>query len=237
MALNVRTGNRRLVPLTYWPIARAMRLFAYLYLPRLTITGAEHVPRRGAVIFVSNHLDYLDPVILLAVIPRRATFLAMRRLFDWPVIGIFARMIGALPVHDEGSSLELARTTLRVLRDGQPVVVFPEGELSATHALQPASSGAAMLAYRSRAPVVPVALAGTERVSWPWLFARPLLGPKITVAFGEPFRLAAVERVSSAALRAGTDEIMRRVAGLLPPEYRGVYACDAEEPGELLRTS
>src|SRR6266702_1038970 len=85
---------------TYWPIARAMRLFTYLYLPRLKITGAERVPRRGAVIFVSNHLDYLDPVILIGVIPRRAVFLAMQKLFDWPVIGIFARMIGALPVRD-----------------------------------------------------------------------------------------------------------------------------------------
>ena len=237
MPLNVRNGKRRFVALTYWPIARAMRLFTYLYFPRLRITGAEHVPRRGAVIFVSNHLDYLDPVLLLAVIPRRATFLAMRKLFEWPVIGIFARMIGALPVHDDGSRLELARTTLRVLHEGQPVVVFPEGELSAMHALQPASPGAAMLAYRSGAPVVPVAITGTERVSWPWLFARPLLGPKITVRFGEPFRLAPIERLSSAALKAGTDEIMHRVAELLPPEFQGVYASDPEERGELLRTS
>jgi 1-acyl-sn-glycerol-3-phosphate acyltransferase len=200
-----------------------MRVFAYVYFPRLKITGAERVPRDGGVIFVSNHLDYLDPVILIGVIPRRAVFLAMQKLFDWPVIGNFARMIGALPVRDEGSSLELARTTLQHLRDGEAIVVFPEGELSAEHALQPASSGAAMLAYRSGCPIVPIAITGTERVSWPSLFARPLLGPKITVRFGEPFRLAAAERVSAAVLKQGTDEIMRHVAALLPPEYRGVY--------------
>src|SRR4051812_37878873 len=95
--------RRRLIALTYYPIARAVRLFAYLYFPRLKVSGAANVPRRGAVIFVSNHLDYLDPVILIGVIPRRAVFLAMQKLFDWPVIGTFARMIGALPVRDEGS--------------------------------------------------------------------------------------------------------------------------------------
>src|SRR5437764_4475091 len=142
-------SSRTSLRYSYWPIARAMRLFAYLYFPRLKITGAQGVPRTGGVIFVSNHLDYLDPVILIGVIPRRAVFLAMQKLFDWPVIGIFARIIGALPVRDEGSSLELARTTLQHLRSGEPIVVFPEGELSGTHALQPASSGAAMLAYRS----------------------------------------------------------------------------------------
>ena len=80
-----------------------------------------------------------------------------------------------------------------------------------------------MLAYRSGCAIVPTAIAGTERVSWPWLFARPLLGPKITVRFGEPFRLAPVERLSAAALKQGTDEIMRHVAEMLPPQYRGVY--------------
>src|SRR3954454_21645174 len=95
-------SSRTSLRYSYWPIARAMRLFAFIYFPRLKITGAERVPRDGAVIFVSNHLDYLDPVIFIGVIPRRAVFLAMQKLFDWPVIGIFARMIGALPVRDEG---------------------------------------------------------------------------------------------------------------------------------------
>ena len=229
--------RRRFIALTYYPIARAMRLFAFLYFPRLKIAGAKHVPRRGALIFVSNHIDYLDPVILIGVIPRRAVFLAMQNLFDWPVIGIFARMIGALPVRDEGSSLELARTTLQHLRDGEAIVVFPEGELSAEHALQPASSGAAMLAYRANCPIVPIAVTGTERVSWPWLFARPLLGPKITVRFGEPFRLAPIDRLSSTALKQSTDEIMHHVAELLPPQYRGVYAENREQRDELRRTS
>src|SRR5437764_170034 len=221
-------SSRTSLRYSYWPIARAMRLFTYLYFPRTKVSGAKHVPRTGAVIFVSNHLDYLDPVILIGVIPRRAVFLAMQNLFDWPVIGIFARMIGAVPVRNEGSSLELARTTLQHLRAGEAIVVFPEGELSAEHALQPASSGAAMLAYRADCPIVPIAITGTERVSWPWLFVRPLFGPKISVRFGEPFRLAPTDRLSSTALKQATDEIMRHVAELLPPQYRGVYGRDPE---------
>src|SRR5207248_632316 len=74
--------RRRFIALTYGPIARAIRLFTYLYFPRTKVSGAKHVPRTGAVIFDSNHLDYLDPVILIGVIPRRAVFLAMQNLFD-----------------------------------------------------------------------------------------------------------------------------------------------------------
>ncbi len=220
---SANSRQSRHIPLTYWIISRVLRLFVFVYFPRLKVEGAANVPRRSPAIIVSNHLDFLDPVVLLGVIPRRATFLAMSKLFDWPVIGFFTRLLGAVPVTDP-PTVGLARTTLRTLAAGEAIVVFPEEELSANASLQEGSSRAATLAYRSGVPIVPVAITGTERVRWPWLFLRPLFGPKIIVRFGEPFRLAPIDRPNSAQLHAGADEIMLHVAALLPEGYRGVYA-------------
>jgi 1-acyl-sn-glycerol-3-phosphate acyltransferase len=216
-------SESRFTPFAYAGIAFGARLAAYLYFPRLRVLNAQGVPRGEGVLIVSNHIDFADPWLLLAVVPRRSIFLAMRKLFSWPVVGLLARLIGALPVRDDGPALEVTRTTLRALRGGGAVVVFPEGERSRTPGLLPASSGAALLAYRSGCAVVPVAIMGTERVSWPGTLLRPLLGPKITVRFGEPFRLPPVERLDTATLKEGTDVIMRRLAALLPAAYRGVY--------------
>jgi 1-acyl-sn-glycerol-3-phosphate acyltransferase len=189
----------------------------------MRVLNAKGVPRDEGVLIVSNHLNYADPWLLLAAAPRRSTFLAMQKLFSWPVVGLLARMIGALPVRDDGPAVEVTRLTLQALRGGRAVVVFPEGERSRVAGLLPASSGAALLAYRSGCVVVPVAITGTERVSWPGMLLRPLFGPRVTVCFGEPFRLPSVERLNTATLKEGTDEIMRRLAALLPVAYRGVY--------------
>jgi len=218
-----RPPESRFAALTYAIVAYGARLAAYVYFPRMRVLNANGVPRREGVLFVSNHLNYADPWLLLAVAPRRSTFLAMHKLFTWPVVGMLARMIGALPVRDDGPALEVTRATLQALRAGRAVVVFPEGERSRVAGLLPASSGAALLAYRSGCLVVPVAITGTERVSWLGILARPLFGPQVTVRFGEPFRPPPAERLNAATLKAGTDEIMRRLAALLPPAYRGVY--------------
>jgi len=216
-------SESRFARFTYAVVAFGARLGARLYFPRLKVLNARNIPRDEGVLIVSNHIDYADPWILLAVMPRRSIFLAIRQLFSWPVVGLFARMIGALPVRDDGPALDVTRTTLRALRGGGAVVVFPEGERSRIPGLLPASSGAALLAYRAGCAVVPVAITGTERVSWPGTLLRPLLGPKIIVRFGEPFRLPPVERMDTGTLKAGADIIMRRLAALLPAAYRGVY--------------
>lgn len=182
------------------------------------------MPRRGGLIIVSNHLDYADPGVLLGHIPRRAVFLAMRDLFNWPLLGVLPRLLGALPVDPHPAEIGSLRAALRALDRGLAVVVFPEGERSRTGVLQPGSAGAALLAYHADVPLVPVAITGTDRLSWPWVLLRPFLGPRVTVRFGTPFRLARAKTLDRRAADAGTDVIMHHIAELLPPACRGVYS-------------
>jgi 1-acyl-sn-glycerol-3-phosphate acyltransferase len=212
-----------MLPVTYGALAIFARVAVRVYFPRMTVTGAANIPRGGGLIIVSNHLDYADPGVLMANIPRRAVFLAMRDLFDWPVVGLLPRLLGALPIDARRGDVGSLRAALRVLDQGLAVVVFPEGERSKTGGLQHGFAGAALLAYHAGAPIVPAAITGTERVSWPWVLLRPLLGPSVTVRFGAPFRLAPVERIDTRAADAATGVIMHHIAELLAPAYRGAY--------------
>lgn len=216
-------AERWVVPVTYRCLALFARVAVRTYFPRITVAGAADIPRRGGLIIVSNHLDYADPGVLLANVPRRAVFLAMRDLFDWPVVGVLPRLLGALPVDPDRADIGSLRAALRALDQGLALIVFPEGERSKTGGLQRGFAGAALLAYHSDVPIVPVAIRGTERLSWPWVLLRPFLGPRVAVCFGTPFRLARVERLDTRAADAGMGVIMHHVAELLPPAYRGVY--------------
>jgi 1-acyl-sn-glycerol-3-phosphate acyltransferase len=108
------------------------------------------------------------------------------------------------------------------------LVMFPEGTRSRTGGLSRGHPGTGLIALRTGAPVLPVAVTGTEHVRWPWIFLKPLSMRHVKVTIGEPFRLPPVERINSEAATEATTTIMRRIAALLPPQYRGVYA-DAEE--------
>jgi len=214
---------RFVVPVTYWLVATFARIAVRVYLPRLRVAGLERVPRTGPLIVVSNHLDYADPCVLLGVLPRRVVFLTMKKMFGWPILGLLPRMLGALPVDARGPTIETMRASLHALREGRALVVFPEGERGRGGLIR-GMAGAARLAQRTGAPVVPVAITGTERVRWPWVLLRPLLGPRVTVTVGEPFTFPRPNRTASRSAQDAIDDVMRRIAALLPVRYRGAYA-------------
>lgn len=107
-------------------------------------------------------------------------------------------------------------------------MMFPEGTRSRTAGLGRGHPGTAMIALRTGATIVPVAVTGTENVRWPKFFLRPRSVRRVRVVIGEPFTLAPVARINNESAQEATDEIMRRVAALLPPEYRGVYGGDRD---------
>ncbi len=185
------------------------------------VQGRRHVPHDGGLIVVANHLNNADPPLLAAAIPRRIHFMAKQELFDQKPWGFFIRLFGAFPVRRFEADVNALRTAQRYLAAGDAIGMFPEGHRSRNGGLQTLFPGTAVIALRTGAALLPVAITGTEAVRSPKvLIARP----RITVTIGEPFALGKPQRVTSEAVREGTEEIMRRIAALLPPTYHGVYA-------------
>ncbi len=141
-------------------------------------------------------------------------------------------MAGSIhPVDRDNVEIEVFRLMVRILEAGNAVVVFPEGTRSESGALQPAKDGVALLALRTNAPILPVAVIDTDRF-WP-KGKLPRIGGRIEMRVGVPFRLAdelpaGLDR--RAAKGAATELIMARIAELLPPRQQGVYGRAAGAP-------
>jgi 1-acyl-sn-glycerol-3-phosphate acyltransferase len=124
--------------------------------------GAEHVPDNGAVVLACNHLSNLDPILLGAACPREISFLAKVELFRVPLIGSLIRRYGAIPLRRGATDPEALRLARRVLESGCVLALFPEGTRSRDGTLKPFRFGAARLALRHGAALVPAAIVGTN---------------------------------------------------------------------------
>lgn len=133
---------------------------------RLRVVGCKNVPATGPLILACNHVSYLDPPVLGCSFPRPVLFLARRSLFDKPVLGFLFRHLHVRSIIREGHDLTALRTVLRDLKDGNVVVLFPEGTRSLSGELQTAKPGIGFLALKSEVPVVPVYIRGTYE-AWP----------------------------------------------------------------------
>jgi len=202
----------------YWFACVSVALLLRL-LARLEIRGLENFPLHGPAILVANHIHLFDPPVLGAVLPRVIIFLAKRELFHTPVLNWIVSHYKALPLRRGEPDRQALRRALVVLRNGGVIGIFPEGTRSRTGALQRGQPGVVYLAARSGAPIVPVAIEGTDRFQFPALWRRPL----VRISIGRPFTLPA-ELLRRDRWAEATDFIMLRLAALLPPERRGVYA-------------
>lgn len=188
---------------------------------RYRVSGRRNVPASGPLLVVSNHLNNADPPLLGAAVRRPIRFMAKQELFDLPLFGRIARLFGAFPVRRFEADLQALREAQRLLNDGQAIGMFPEGHRSHGKGMQQPYPGTALIALRTGATILPVGITGTEAVTGIGVLFKK---PPIRVVIGEPFRLDTPKRVTSEAVRLGADEIMRRIAALLPPNYRGLYA-------------
>lgn len=184
--------------------------------------GLENVPQEGAAILMINHIAFVDPIVVLHLVPRNIVPMAKVEVFDYPVVGIFPRLWGVIPVRREEVDRGAIRMALEVLDAGEIILVAPEATRSPQ--LQQGKEGVAYLASRSGAPVVPVAIDGT--VGFPsFPLSRRWKGEGARVRFGRPFRYKAnLERPDRETLHKMTEEAMYVLAALLPETRRGVYA-------------
>ena len=217
----------------YWMASRAVYWFVRT-VARLEVVGAGNVPMEGRVVVVGNHLSNFDPVLVCGCSPRRMRAMAKREIFETPLVGWTVWAFGAFPVRRYSADFGALRVGRNHLLAGRAVLVFPEGTRSPTQALMPALPGSAMLALLGDAPVVPVAVTGTEALSGPRAILGGLLRgrPTVRVEFGEPFSLGGEGAATGRRAEQATDLLMRRIAELLPERYRGAYGAGSE--GEIV---
>jgi 1-acyl-sn-glycerol-3-phosphate acyltransferase len=214
--------ERRVDPRWYHTVRRIIHFLLRL-LYRLEVSGAENVPLEGAVIMATNHIHWLDPPILLAAIPQReVTGFIARKYEERFFVGWLVNSMGGIFVQREGIDRRALEESLRALAAGEMLGMAPEGSRSKSGALQRAPAGLAYLAHKSGAPILPIVVYGHEN---PWKEWRRLRRPLARAVIGEPFALPPVQKGRrSQQLAANTEMVMHRLAALLPPRYRGVYA-------------
>src|SRR5688572_3173996 len=161
-----RTRARGVNPFVYWP-ARVIIKAAILLYFRVRRLGREHIPS-GGVILAANHRSFLDPFLIGCCIGRPIYFVAKRELFKNPLIGWFLNCMGAFPVRRGESDEESVATTRALLARGHAVVIFPEGTRIPAGSLGRPKRGMGRLALESGAPVVPIAVSGSEHARDGW---------------------------------------------------------------------
>jgi 1-acyl-sn-glycerol-3-phosphate acyltransferase len=150
-----------------WRIAQAIAGGLATLLFSLKVEGRENVPARGGALIVANHQSYLDPVLMAVRLDRPLNYMAKSELFEGRVGGWMLRAVfNGIPVRQGEHDFRAVRETIRRLRAGHLVNVYPEGERCADGEIGPMQRGVGLIAQRAGVPVVPAVIAGAF-AAWP----------------------------------------------------------------------
>jgi 1-acyl-sn-glycerol-3-phosphate acyltransferase len=204
-------------------ILKALFRALFWSLTRTQVHGAENIPPQGECILVANHLGILDPPLVYVFLDREdITGLVAKKYQSNPFTRGLVNLVGGIWLNRGEVDTRAFREAVEYLNRGGMIGISPEGTRSPTQALIHAKTGVAYLADKTRAPILPAGITGTERA---FSMLMRLRRPRLIVRFGSPFTLPPVNRSTrNEDLKRNTDEIMCRIAALLPHEYRGVYA-------------
>jgi 1-acyl-sn-glycerol-3-phosphate acyltransferase len=214
------------------------------------VDGTDHVPRTGPFLLVMNHLGLLDGPMVVATMPRSLEAVVDYQMLDVPVAGNILRWYGIVPVKRDQFDRNVLRQALSLLQSGRPVGISPEAGISGSGALREARNGAAYLALRADVPVLPAGITGTETLHGMWdavtekvsfrgleqlaFWRRNRPRMHVHLRYGRPFDLGWAGQSwqqRRQAIEAASDEIMTRIAALLPESYRGAYSDVLERLG------
>jgi 1-acyl-sn-glycerol-3-phosphate acyltransferase len=223
----VKRKLRRPTPKLSFKIVRPMVEGLLRAVINLEIKDRENLPRKGAIIAVFNHLNLIDPPLhIISMLPRDSIIMAKEELFYWwpiPVFRFLMDVAEAYPVRRRGSAEErrmAIKYAEEVLDKGLVFGIYPEGTRSKAGCLKEAYTGCALIAVDTGVPLIPVSIRGTEKLKGIGWVTRP----RVTITFGKPFALPPIHgKPTEQKLRDLTEFIMSKLAGALPPEYRGRY--------------
>ena len=188
----------------------------------IVVNGLERIPATGPVLLASNHISWVDPVLLACWLTpatgRPMTWMGKAEAMRWPLVGWFLRVNGVFGVRRGAADLEAFRLAERILSEGRILGIYPEGTRSPDGILRPFRDGAALLALRSGVPVLPVAVTGTDGL-WRKGSLIPRRVPRVTLTIGEPVVMPRAEG-SRPELSAVSGAIHDAVAALLPEANR-----------------
>ncbi|TKJ31031.1 MAG: 1-acyl-sn-glycerol-3-phosphate acyltransferase [Chloroflexi bacterium B3_Chlor] len=213
-----------------WTMDRAFKVLVTVLLNLLThweVEGRENLPPGGPLLLVFNHLAWWDAPLAIAALPYQATGIALKDLQRVPVTGQLLGLTSVIWVDRGRYDREALRQALAVLKEGGVLAIAPEGRMSVTDSLERGKPGSVFIARKADVPILPIGLIGTDKVSGEW---RSFRRPHLKVVIGKVFRLPEGRKYASRKeeRQADADFIMERLAELLPPEYRGVYADSVE---------
>jgi len=197
-----------------------MRMLGPVY-----VRGLENVPRSGGYVIAINHISLYEAPLVVAFWPTAPEAAGASDIWRKPGQSILVRLFGGIPVYRGQYDRRLLETLQSVLEAGRPLLIAPEGGRSHIPGMRPAQLGIGYIIEKTRAPVVPVGIVGTTSD----YFQRGLRGqrPVLEMNIGAPIYfppLTEKGEARRAARQRNVDQIMRHIAALVPPEYRGVYA-------------
>lgn len=202
----------------------AFRLIFHV-LGRVKITGKENVPLGKPYIVAINHISIFDPPLAVSFWPETAEVIGASDVFAKKGQGLLLKMYGVIPVHRGDYDRALFEKIFAILKSGRPMIMAPEGGRSHETAMRRAMPGIGYMIEHAQVPVLPVGLVGTTDDFW----QRAKRGekPQLEIRIGKPIIFPPMNEKGAGrreARQANSDLVMRRIAGLLPEEYHGVYA-------------
>ena len=185
-------------------------------------TGSENVPSTGPLMIIANHQSNMDPPVVARTISRRVLFPAKRELFDLKLAALFLYYWGSFPLARGRADSAAYRQILKILGEPNGVLtLFPEGTRT-RGSMRKAQNGPATIAMRTGVTVLPIGITGTHSLGTVFRALSP--SATIRVNIGKPFKVVNPDLDRRGAIEGATEEVMGRIAELLPESYRGVYA-------------
>lgn len=210
------------------PVAKFIFRGLFRALARVRILGKENIPYGKPYVVAMNHVSIFDPPFVAAFWPEQLEIIGAIDVFGKPGQGQLLKLYGVIPVHRGDYDRPLLTKIISILKSGIPLLIAPEGGRSHDTAMRRAKPGIAYIVEKTGAPVLPVGLIGTTEDFWQR--ARRGQKPSLEMRIGKPITLPVITDKGAekhAARQRNADLVMAYLAGLLPEEYRGVYAGSA----------